>query len=368
MQSEKENKSKAVQTNTIIRAFKIIKILREQTDKENPITQNQILDKLKDMDDTCDLKTLSKTLRVLTEFFNPINYSEENREDFRIIFPGFSEDKEKVRLTNLYYNHEFSYEEICNLIEAIQFSKTLDTKRAKVLIEKVKNLINTQRRINTDRISRVHEFSTIRKEELRENLEIIQKAIKNKYKIMFYFNGYDHNKELIKFKENKYLVSPYYIVAYNERYYLISNTEPYNNISIYRVDLMTEVESLEENNEYDIKKRSARAKREIKGLPEIWELQDFMLKHMNMFYDDPIEVELKVKNNAYTYIHDHFGDGFKFKRKVDENHDIIEVICSPNAIVHYAMQYSEYVEVIDPLYVRNMVIDNIKKICKKYGV
>ena len=30
------------------------------------------------------------------------------------------------------------------------------------------------------------------------------------------------------------------------------------------------------------------------------------------------------------------------------------------------MQYSEYVEVIDPLDVRNMVIDNIKKICKKY--
>ena len=65
---------------------------------------------------------------------------------------------------------------------------------------------------------------------------------------------------------------------------------------------------------------------------------------------------------------DYFGDKFKFKRKVDDNYDIIEVTCSPNAVVHFAMQYSEYVEVIDPLDVRNMVIESIKKMCKKYEV
>lgn len=368
MQSEKKSITKSNQRNSIIRAFKILKILQEQTDKENSMTQNQILDKLKAMGDTCDLKTLSKTLRVLIEFFNPIHYSEENRNSFRIIFQGYSDNKYKSRLTNIYYNHEFSYEEICNLIESIQFSKTVDTKTAKIIIKKVKKLINTQRSIDITKIERIPEFSTIRKEELRENLGIIQKAIENKYKIMFYFNGYNHNKQLIKVKEKKYLVSPYYVVAYNNRYYLISNTEPYNNISIYRIDLMTEVESLEGNKEYDIKKISARAKKEIKALPVIWQAQDFMLEHMNMFYDDPVEIRLKVKNNTYTYIHDYFGDKFKFKRKVDDNYDIIEVTCSPNAVVHFAMQYSEYVEVIDPLDVRNMVIESIKKMCKKYEV
>ena len=201
MQSEKKSITKSNQRNSIIRAFKILKILQEQTDKENSMTQNQILDKLKAMGDTCDLKTLSKTLRVLIEFFNPIHYSEENRNSFRIIFQGYSDNKYKSRLTNIYYNHEFSYEEICNLIESIQFSKTVDTKTAKIIIKKVKKLINTQRSIDITKIERIPEFSTIRKEELRENLGIIQKAIENKYKIMFYFNGYNHNKQLIKVKE-----------------------------------------------------------------------------------------------------------------------------------------------------------------------
>ena len=45
--AKKKKKTRSVQTNSVIRTFKVLKILKEETDEENPLTQNEILYKLK---------------------------------------------------------------------------------------------------------------------------------------------------------------------------------------------------------------------------------------------------------------------------------------------------------------------------------
>lgn len=49
----------------------------------------------------------------------------------------------------------------------------------------------------------------------------------------------------------------------------------------------------------------------------------------------------------YTFLHDWFGDTFKYLKTetTQPYNDIVEVICSPYGMVHWALQYSDRVEV-----------------------
>ncbi|MCC3865675.1 WYL domain-containing protein [Terrisporobacter petrolearius] len=352
--------------SAIVRALEILKILKKETDEEHSLTQDKILFKLKQRNYDCNIKTLNKTLKELRLALNPYTYDEFSKDDFRIVFPGYDKfDSKELRMTNLRYVHEFSMDEVDSIIEAIQFSKTLSNEKSKIIIEKVKGLTSKYYKNKTNHINTVPQFSTINKKILKQNLITIQQAIEDKVKISFFFNRYNRAKQLENSRSSRYVISPYYIAAYNGKYYLLANTEPYENTSIYRIDLMTDIQIPKEDNTKGIRRKSIR---NVRGISEVWNPEDFMIKHMNMFYDDPMTIGLKVKNHKYTIIHDWFGDQYTFKKKIDENYDEIEVVCSPNAVVHWAMQYCNYVEVISPIFVRDDVISILKNMVEKYDI
>lgn len=72
----------------------------------------------------------------------------------------------------------------------------------------------------------------------------------------------------------------------------------------------------------------------------------------------------------YTFLHDWFGDKFRYvgTEKSAPYDDIVEVKCSPFAMVNWALQYSGRVEVTAPEDVRNRVIEKIRMLNDKYGV
>lgn len=367
------------QSDSVILALSILEILKDETDKASPLTQNQILGMLKEKGMKCSAKTLSSTLKKLTWALNPPVYTEEDKDNFRIIYSGYDREleedddtKEDSRyMSNFYYAHDFSYQEIDRLIEGIQFSKILTTVEANKIIEKIKKLTNRHYSNITSQIYTVPEFATAPQEQLKENLKTLQTAIADKVKITFVFNGYDKNKQLVPFREKRYTVSPYYVVAYNGKYYLLANTDYFDNVSIYRVDLMSAIEIPERNEKNGKKGIDAKKMSEVKGLKEKWDPDDFMIKHLNMFYDEPETITLKIRNNRYTLVHDWFGDHYTTVKKrdqnLDEQYDLIRVCCSPNAIINWALQYSDYVEVVEPVEIRNAVVKRLKDTLEKYG-
>lgn len=72
----------------------------------------------------------------------------------------------------------------------------------------------------------------------------------------------------------------------------------------------------------------------------------------------------------YTFLHDWFGDKFKVveTEKTAPYDDIIKVECSPFAMTHWALQYSDRVEVVTPEEVRNSVKEKIRNLNVKYGL
>lgn len=406
-----EEKKKIVHNFDFIgRILEILRILQEETDEYTTISQTELLDLMNNHEYPCSDRTLSDYLRVLMSELNPREDEEDadnpfSIDDYRIITSGLErkyrdrslglptrKDKD-ISIRDIWYRQILSFEELNQIIEAILFLKNIDAEKKVDLIKKLQKVTSanypkyspfiseTTGKISTN-ISSVFEDSRVDEKVVRENLEIIRRAIEANdgvgTKIAFHFNGYNERKGLVP-RENSdgeirtYVANPYYVILYNGKYYLICSVEPYDTVSFYRIDLMSEITDKTKVSVMDHKtlvSERRRPKREIKGLPIQWddnEASKFQAEHMNMFYGEPCEITLKIDRERYTLLHDYFGDRYTFQRHLDEKWDAVCVKCVPDAMVSFAMQCSDVIEVIEPEEVREKVIAKCKKLVENYS-
>ena len=108
-----------------------------------------------------------------------------------------------------------------------------------------------------------------------------------------------------------------------------------------------------------LKDSVGRLKSEVEGLPSDDNYNKFMSEHLNMFYDEPESIRLKVRKDRYTVLYDWFGENFKVWRDLNDEYALVIVTTSPNAIVNFAMQYSDIIQVVGP----DKVVKQIQKKC-----
>lgn len=369
------------------RSYRILEYLKKNTDQEHKVKQSDLrkIEYLKQY--IGNKETFNDTIVNMANAMNSDSNEMINpEEEWRIVFDAFAkrygsegteeEDEEgthRMPIRGLYYNHIFSYDEINSLIEGILFSKTMTPEDGKKLIEKIESHLTTKfYPKGAKQICRVNEPQLTDKGRIRENLKMIQQAIDERVQISFRFYGYNRRKELEPVREEKDTVSPYYLVANGGKYYLLAckeveiNEEIVRNMSIWRVDLMGEMEIPGRDEKLGIPGIPALKKEKVKHLPKQWS-EDFHLSHLNMAFDEPVKIRLKItrvrEKADYTFLHDWFGDTFRFVGKSD----IVEVKCSPFAMVNWALQYSDRVEVLEPESIRQQVAEKVRRLYEKYG-
>ena len=402
-----------------------------EPDSENAMSLGKLREKLQENEDNGNAKTISGTVDRILMAVNPEYYDEDLKSEYKVIFDGCEEDPIRIRtairnwkqkkaayrrkmkkekpeisdeelkkgmpkldlkleeddednvdqsekydallkrvppVTNLRYVHDFSFDELDTIINALYFSKTVNEEERDRLIYKLAKLSskryqkkwfseNNDRPVIKNIFQGIVNNNDASRTELKKNIALIQSAIDEKVKIQFIMNVYNAERELVPSwtdKKGKAIlrkVTPYHILVYNDRYYMLANYERYSNLSIWRIDLMSNVKLLEE---------AGRPKQEIKGMTNTWNGQEYMEQHLNMFYDDPVKVTLKVPNDHYTMMVDWFGNSFVKWRAIDEKYDMVFVACSEQAMINWAMQYSDVVEVLGP----SDVQDAIEKRCR----
>lgn len=80
---------------------------------------------------------------------------------------------------------------------------------------------------------------------------------------------------------------------------------------------------------------------------------------------------IRKESPSRIYIlHDWFGDSFTYIRTETKPpyDDIVRVECSPYGMVHWALQYSELVEVFEPESLREDIKSKIKALNEKYSL
>ena len=115
----------------------------------------------------------------------------------------------------------------------------------------------------------------------------------------------------------------------------------------------------------------------FEGLPifnAYWDPEKYMAEHLNMGFDEPQNIQMKIRNIDYTMIHDWFGDHYEKVREVIEKdddgrevaYDIVQVRTSPAMIVHWAMQYGTKVEILNEE-IRERIKEELKKMTEMYS-
>jgi len=255
--------------------------------------------------------------------------------------------------TDWYMTREFSDSELRLLIDSLLFSKNVPYNQCKELIEKLKGLSNIYFDKKVKHICNLPDNQP-RNKEVFYTIDILDEAISQNKKVSFTYNSYGADKKLHPRREEPYIINPYQMVATNGKYYLICNYDKYDNVVNYRVDKITNIKILDE------------PRKNVKELldGEI-NLPKHMAEHIYMFAGESIRAKFKAKNYIIDQLIDWYGKDVDIKSENDEE-CIVTVNVNKNAFFCWAMQYGMHIEVLEPLDMREQVINSVKEIINKY--
>jgi predicted DNA-binding transcriptional regulator YafY len=147
------------------------------------------------------------------------------------------------------------------------------------------------------------------------------------------------------------------MAATNGRYYLIANTDDHDNISHYRIDKITEIKML------DV---PVNPKRNISEFANGFNLPKHMAEHIYMFGGKSIWVKFWTYDFMVDSLVDWFGKDFKILEKIDSK-ILINVKVNETAIKFWVMQYGEYIEIVEPLSLREEIFKTAEKIMNAHS-
>ncbi len=323
------------------------------------LTKTQLGEKLaEDYDLSLDRKAVSRGMEDLISSVPEIS----ERIDFDTKVKGVKSGNPYEEHTNFRYCHDFDDYQIHLLTEAILFSKNIPQSEARDLIEKLSRLggVDSRKKLskNLYKLNTVSQ-DKVTNQQIVNNIGIIDEAIEKGRQISFIYNDYGkdkklHPRKLIDGEPMKRTASPYSIVIGNERYYLLCNYNEYDNALKIRIDKMTDIEIL---------KTHIKPKNSVKGLKEsAYSLAELLY----MQPGEPERTVLRVNKKIISDLVDWFGKGVKFGEE-DENSIVCEVRVVPKSMKFWAMQYCEYVEVLEPESLREDIKDSMRSAWRKYN-
>ena len=86
-----------------------------------------------------------------------------------------------------------------------------------------------------------------------------------------------------------------------------------------------------------------------------------------MYTDTPERIEFIADEYIVDQIVDWFGRDIRMSKLPDDDKKVkVELIASPNAMEHWALQYLNHVEVTKPASLRERIKTNLAEAIKKY--
>ena len=314
----------------------ILEILREYSDDDHHLTQQDIIRLLKkNYDMTCDRRSVKSNILSLKE----LGYEISMQDGYFLV------------------EREFENAELRMLIDSVLFSKTISQSQAKRLIGKLKRFGNRYFNAKVSHVSNLPELQHSDNKQVMITLDVLNDAIEKKRKIRFLYNEYGTDFKLHLRRGRPYIVNPYQMIANNGRYYLIGNYDKYDNISHYRIDRMTSVTMLEE---------AAKPKKDVADFAQGFSLPKNMAEHIYMFSGASVSVKIKTYTWMMDSLVDWFGKDFRILQK-DGQDMIISVNCNERSMLFWAMQYGKYVDVLEPKSLRDSIRENVEDMHRRYS-
>ncbi|MDP4133362.1 MAG: WYL domain-containing protein [Bacillota bacterium] len=306
-------------------AICLLEILREYSDAEHILPMRDVLSKMNTIYYLkLDRRTVYSAVALLIDLGYDVSVYEENGIGYYLRSRQL-EEPEILLLTDAVYSFPF-----------------IPAKQSEQLIAKLQKQLSTYQRRQYRHLTIVRQDRKTDNRQVFWNTERPGKAITQKRKVSFTYLEYGFDKKLQPRRKKPYVVNPYGMVYMNEHYYLICNLDGYPNTSLYRIDRIKDIKISEDsadasrNFEYETKN----ATYAFAGKPE----------QITMYCDKIILNDVLDKFGTDIHIQEQEGKTFS-----------VSFIASPHGIEFWALQYLPYVEVIEPKWLRDKIIESVKK-------
>lgn len=314
----------------------ILEILQKYSDENHALTQQEIIRLLKqNYAMECDRRSVKNNVLSLQE----MGYDISMEKGYRLMSRDFDDSELRI------------------LIDSVLFSRSISTRQAKGLIEKIRELGSSYFNAKVSHVCNLPDLPRTSNKQAMYSLDAINDAISEKRKISFIYNEIGTDFKLHPKSEEPYIVNPYQIVASNGRFYIIGNYDKYDNVAHFRVDKMTDVQILDEK---------AKPMKQIPELKDGLNLPKHMAEHIYMFSGESFPVKLETTEDMMQELVDWFGNDFRVE-KIGGGKIRVRVVCNAGAMRYWALQYGLYVEVLEPKSLRQQIKEDIAAISRKYN-
>lgn len=317
----------------------ILKVLEEYSDEDHFLTQQDIIDKVDELYGIeLERKSVAFSISLLQELNYDINKSP--RGGYALLSRSFD-------------NSEIRY-----IVDSLFSSKSISGKQAAELSNKLNSCLSKYQRNDYNFIYKSNEINRSANKELFYTLELIEEAKRRGKRISFQYLTFDENgKPYAKMDGYRYIVSPYYSVNNNGRYFLICNyREKYRPIQLFRIDYIMNVKIEEE---WPIKPIES-----LEGLKD-FDITKYLNDNIYLLDGNVITASVKIEDdNSIQYVVDWFGKNAWIHKR--NGNQYATITCNENALFYWYMQFSESITIISPQSLINRVKAQAERIVKKY--
>lgn len=203
----------------------IIRMLEENTDEQHPMSTSEIIDRLAANDIHSERKSIYDDIEKLRDFGYDI-LSVSSRQGGGYYLAG----------------REFELPELKLLVDAVQSSRFITTRKSRELIKKLERKAGKYDAGKLQRQVYVAGRIKTENESIYYSIDSIHRAIQENRQICFTYMDWNLKKQLIPRENGKKKVSPWALIWQDENYYLAAFDSEDKIIKHYRVDKMGMVE------------------------------------------------------------------------------------------------------------------------------
>lgn len=321
--------------NQKMKLLYLMKIFLERTDEHHMLTISDLISALDEYDVNAERKSLYSDMELLRKY-------------------GLNIEMRKTKSVGYYIDsRQFELPELKLLVDAVQSSRFITTKKSNELIKKLSSMASVHQARELKRQVVMAERPKPMNESIYYNIDAIHEAINSWNKIEFKYFDYDTNKNRVYRKEgDKYCQTPVVLCWNDDKYYLICYSSKYDGFTHYRVDRMSDVTVCHDAaDKYDKKK---------------FNVAEHTKRVFGMYGGELVTAKLRFDNSLVNTVLDKFGTGLPLRKNSDCFEITVDVADSP-VFLSWVFQFGEKVEILAPDSLRKSMCASIEKLYARYS-
>lgn len=315
----------------------LMRVFYERTDEQHPMTVKALIEYLGEFGISVERKTIYDDIENLRVFGMDIVNRREKPSGFYLA------------------SRDFELAEVKLLVDAVQSSKFITSRKSKQLIKKLESLVSIYDARKVQRQLCVENHVKTMNESIYYNVDKIHEALSENYQISFQYYEWTVMKEMrLRRNGEKYRVSPWGMVWKDENYYLVGLDEKSGIVKHYRVDKMLKL---------NIEKEQRNGGEMFRDFDAV----QFASRNFGMFGGREETLRVEFENRFVGVVIDHFGTDVMILRK-DEGHFITHVRVNVSGqFFGWLAGLGTGAEILSPVSVRNEYRNFLLNALGKYG-